>query len=225
MLHYIYYLHKKGRVRVKRWIFLIGLILILAACNSSPSPDNNSEENDQEQNDVENENSDDTAYDIDDEDGDVDEEEAEPSDNEDGDANQESNEVGTDDGADKKSSENKGNEKSKEEQLIDVTYDIFAAQRNLDYDYLESILSEGTTLDRDKNIFNFNNVKYPHEQELLDEVEEEHLEYRYIHEESNDSIIVGFAAIDYDTESSFTIDFQYIKENSQWKMNDMDLNK
>jgi len=225
MLHYIYYLQKKGRVRVKKWIFLIGLILILAACNSSPSPDNNSEENDQEQNDVENENSDDSASDIDDEDGDVDEEEAEPSDNEDGDANQESNEVGTDDGTDKKSSENKGNEKSTEEQLIDVTYDIFAAQRNLDYDYLESILSEGTTLDRDKNIFNFNNVKYPHEQELLDEVEEEHLEYRFIHEESNDSIIVGFAAIDYETESSFTIDFQYIKENGQWKMNDMDLNK
>lgn len=153
------------------------------------------------------------------------EEEPEHVDNNDEAEDQDSDGIEEEVEGDKKSSDNKGNEKSTEDQLVDVTYDIFAAQRKLDFDYLESVLSKGSKIDRDKKVFIFNNVKYPHEQEILDGIKEEHLEYRYTHEEDKDSIIVGFAAIDYENESSFTIDFQYIKENGNWKMNDMDINK
>src|SRR5690625_3204851 len=201
---------------MKRIVFLIGIILILAACNS-PSQNDEIEENNREQTDLGN-NDESTS-----EPNNIrEEDEGGASDNNgEGDTNLVENE----DEQDKISSDNKGNEKSTEDQLVDLTYNIFAAQRNLDYDYLESVLSEGSTLDKDKKMFTFNNVKYPHEQELLDEVQEDHLEYRYINDENEDYIIVGFAAIDYENESSFTIDFQYIKENGEWKMNDMDVNK
>jgi len=199
---------------LKRLIILLGMILILAACNS-PSQNDGIEENNSEQNEAE---TNDESV------SNQDEEETETTDNEEK-TNKDSEAV-DDNEEDKKSSDNnKGNEKSIEDQLVDLTYDIFAAQRNLDYDYLESVLSEGSTLDKDKKMFTFNNVKYPHEQELLDEIQEDHLEYRYINDENEDYIIVGFAAIDYENESSFTIDFQYIKENGEWKMNDMDVNK
>gem|GEM_PF-2966905 len=196
---------------MKRLIILLGMILILAACNSPSQNDGieESEQNEAETNDESVSNQD--------------EEETETTDNEEN-ATQDSEAVDENE-EDNNSSDNKGNEKSTEDQLVDLTYNIFAAQRNLDYDYLESVLSEGSTLDKDKKMFTFNNVKYPHEQELLDEVQEDHLEYRYINDENEDYIIVGFAAIDYENESSFTIDFQYIKENGEWKMNDMDVNK
>src|SRR5690625_2880643 len=201
---------------MKRIVFLIGIILILAACNS-PSQNDEIEENNREQTDLGN-NDESTS-----EPNNIrEEDEGGASDNNgEGDTNLVENE----DNGDKKSSDNKGNEKSTEDQLVDLTYDIFAAQRNLDYDYLESVLSEGSTLDRDKDMFIFNNVKYPHEQELLSDVKEEHLEFRYINDENEEYTIIGFAAIDYENESSFTIDFQYIHENGKWKLNDMEIGR
>src|SRR5690625_808551 len=187
------------------------MILIIAACNS-PSQTEGIDESEQHEAETNDESI-----------ANQDEQETETRKNEEN-ANQDSEAVDENE-EDNNSSDNKGNEKSTEDQLVDLTYNIFAAQRNLDYDYLESVLSEGSTLDKDKKMFTFNNVKYPHEQELLDEVQEDHLEYRYINDENEDYIIVGFAAIDYENESSFTIDFQYIKENGEWKMNDMDVNK
>ena len=114
-------------------------------------------------------------------------------------------------------------EASAEDALKELSYKIFAAQREEDYDFLEDKLSKGASLDKGSNTFTFDNVDYPHEMEFV-QTEEDNIEYRYIHEVDADTIIVGFGIVDKKTELSFTIDFEYIKENGEWKMNDMDKN-
>lgn len=116
-------------------------------------------------------------------------------------------------------------EASGEEELIDLTHEIFDAQNEKDYEFLQSILSKGSKLDEENDKFIFENVTYPHEQEFLTEEDIGELEFRYTHEEDADATIVGYAAVNYETESSFTIDFQFIREDGNWKMNDMDINK
>ncbi|MEI3613405.1 lipoprotein [Pseudogracilibacillus sp. SO30301A] len=117
------------------------------------------------------------------------------------------------------------NEKDKHQEIVDLAYDIFDAQNDNDYDFLQSVISKGTKLDKKNTIFIFENVTYPHEQEFLTDDDLGELELRYTHEENADSVIVGFGAIDYENESSFVIDFEFIKEDGKWKMNDMDINK
>lgn len=117
------------------------------------------------------------------------------------------------------------NEGNVEEDLVALTKKIFTAQNNYDYDFLASVLSKGSKLDKENNKFIFENVTYPHEQELLTEENAGNLEFRYTHENNPDSMIVGFAAIDYENESSYVIDFEFIREDGKWKMNDMDINK
>lgn|SRR5690625_1072938 len=119
----------------------------------------------------------------------------------------------------------KKSEKNDEQQLIDMANKIFTAQKKKDFDYLESVRSSGTKIDRKNALFSFNNVTYPHEQPFLTEDDLGEIEHRFVHETDEGSIIVGFGIINYETESSFTVDFEFVKENGSWKMNDMDLNK
>lgn len=121
--------------------------------------------------------------------------------------------------------EKKAKEKNDYQHLIDMANKIFTAQKKQDFDYLESIRSSGTKIDKKNAAFTFNNVTYPHEQPFLTEEELGEIEYRFTHETDDGSVIVGFGIINYETESSFTVDFEFVKENGSWKMNDMDLNK
>lgn len=122
-------------------------------------------------------------------------------------------------------SESEDPETEEHEDLVDVTYDIFAAQNELDYDFLNSILSKGSKLDKENNTFSFENVTYPHEQEFLTEKNARDLEFRYTHENDDGSVIVGLAAMNHEEGYSYVIDFTYIQEDGKWKMNDMDINK
>src|SRR5699024_9028397 len=124
----------------------------------------------------------------------------------------------------KKDKEEKQEDGSNHQELIDLAYAILDAQDKKDYTYLQSVLSSGSSLNKKKNEFSFEEVTYPHTQEFLTEKDIGELEIRYTHEE-NDLVIVGFGAINYETESSFVIDFQFVKEDSAWKMKDMDINK
>lgn len=116
-------------------------------------------------------------------------------------------------------------EKGTEQYLIDLAHDIFQAQKERDFDYLQSIISSGTKIDRDEAMFSFENVTYPHEQPFLTEDDLGEIEFRFIHETDEKSMIVGFGVINYETEFSYTVDFEFVQENDEWKMNDMDLNK
>src|SRR5690625_5266726 len=107
------------------------------------------EENTPEQNEIENDD-DSVSYE---DDGELVEEEPEHVDDNDDAEDKESDGIEEEVEEDKKSSDNKGNEKSTEDQLVDLTYKIFSAQRNLDFDYLESVLSDGSKVDRKKKIF------------------------------------------------------------------------
>lgn len=111
-----------------------------------------------------------------------------------------------------------------EKELKDLGFEIFKAQKEEDYDFLKSILAKGASLDQSSKTFSFKDVTYPHDQEFI-QVKQSDVEYRYIHEENDKNMTVGFAVVDYETESSFTIDFQFVKEKNKWKMKDMDMNK
>lgn len=115
-------------------------------------------------------------------------------------------------------------EKPTEEQLTELGFNIFEAQRNEDYNYLKEVLSKGSSLNKENKSFTFENVTYPHEQKFI-QANKDDIEFRYTHEENAETFIVGFAVIDYEAESSFTIDFQFMKQDGEWKMNDMDMNK
>lgn len=117
----------------------------------------------------------------------------------------------------------KESEKSGQE-LVDLGFDIFKAQQEEDYGFLASILAKGASLDKSAKTFSFEDVTYPHEQEFI-QAKQSDVEYRYTHEEDDSHVIVGFAVVDDDMESSFTIDFQFVKEGKNWKMRDMDMNK
>ncbi|MBO1003664.1 hypothetical protein ACFSKI_12615 [Pseudogracilibacillus auburnensis] len=121
-----------------------------------------------------------------------------------------------------KNEEPEGNE---HDELVELTNNIFNAQFNKDYDFLQSILSKGSKLDKENNKFMFENVTYPHEQALFTEKTAGDLEFRYTNENNADSVVVGFAAVDYEKEYSFVIDFEFVQEDGKWKMNDMDVNK
>lgn len=108
--------------------------------------------------------------------------------------------------------------------IVHLAYDIFAAQDRKDYGFLESIAAKGTTVDRKNNKFKFENVTYPFEMEFFTKEELGTLEFRYTHEEDG-VIIVGFGAINYKEESSFVVDFEFVKEDGKWKMRSMDINK
>lgn len=111
------------------------------------------------------------------------------------------------------------------DELIDLAMEIFKAQEEKDYAFLESILSSGAELDKTTNMFMFNDIIYPHEQEFLTEKKAADIEHRYIHDEEIKSVIVGFAATDYENEYNYVIDFEFVLEDGSYKMNDMDINK
>jgi len=205
---------------MKKWVVLLAALLLLAACGQAGSgqgEENNPLDDEQENIDDGNDLQDDIDENDEPETDELNDSEKDDNGTSSKDENDDSNE--TDD-----SSEGDKEEKTTEEILVDLTYDVFTAQREKDYAFLESIISKRTSLDKDKDIFSFENVTYPHKQELLT-IPEDDLEYRYPHEVDAETMIIGFAAIDYENESSFTIDFEYIKENGEWKMNDMDINK
>lgn len=109
--------------------------------------------------------------------------------------------------------------------LVDFTLAIFKAQTENDYVFLESVLSSGSKLDKQTNMFTFNNATYPHDQEFLTDKNAADLEHRYVHDDDKNSVIVGFAASDYESEYNYVIDFEFILEDGSYKMNDMDINK
>lgn len=109
-------------------------------------------------------------------------------------------------------------------EIVHLAYDIFAAQDREDYQFLESVAAKGTTIDRENNKFKFENVTYPFEMEFFTKEELGTLEFRYTHEEDG-VVIVGFGAINYKEESSFVVDFEFVKEDGKWKMRSMDINK
>lgn len=107
--------------------------------------------------------------------------------------------------------------------IVHLAYDIFAAQDRKDYDFLQSVAAEGTTIDRTNNKFSFENVTYPFEMEFFTKKDLGALELRYTHEE--DAIVhVGFGAINYEEESSFVVEFEFVKEGGAWKLLSMDVN-
>lgn len=110
-------------------------------------------------------------------------------------------------------------------QLETLTLHIFEAQNENDYDFLQAVLSSGSSLNEEHHIFTFENTTYPHEQEFIVVDDAKDLEHRYTHEVESGIANVGFASIDYEKEYSYVIEFEYVDEDGRWKLNDMDINK
>src|SRR5699024_8884027 len=78
-----------------------------------------------------------------------------------------------------KKNEDDSDDKYVEEKLKELSLKIFAAQRDEDYDYLESILTDAGSIDKDGNVFHFEG-EYEHDIDFVQEPED-NLEYRYVH--------------------------------------------
>lgn len=129
---------------------------------------------------------------------------------------------------DKSSSSHQGNEeknKDLEHGVVALAYEIFDAQDKKDYSFLESVAAKGTKVDKENNQFVFEDVTYPFEMEFFTKEDLGELEYRYAHEKDANHVIVGFGAIHTGDQSSFVIDFEFVKEDGKWKMKSMDINK
>jgi len=110
-----------------------------------------------------------------------------------------------------------------EQMLISMAEKVMEAQFNKDTDYLKSVISKGTKIEGAS--FSFNDVTYPHKQEFFTKETASELSFRYPHKNSEESYIIGYAAIDKVNDYSFVIDFEFVLEDGEWKMNDMDVNK
>src|SRR5690625_850114 len=140
---------------VKKWLLLIGLVIVLVACNNENSVN---EENDVNVNNNDNES-------LNEDNNNNDEEVIEN--------NTEDNEEETNNDGVENNGENDNNTSeagSTEDILTEKVYKILEAQREYDYDYLTSVLSDGSELNQENNTFTFNNVAYPHDQEFLEEI-------------------------------------------------------
>src|SRR5699024_2611625 len=91
--------------------------------------------------------------------------------------------------SDNANEEDESDDKSVEEQLKELSLKIFAAQRDEDYDYLESILTDAGSIDKDGNVFHFEG-EYEHDIDFVQEPED-NLEYRYVHESDDHTVFVG----------------------------------
>lgn len=134
---------------------------------------------------------------------------------------------GSKDKSDNKTTEKNTEKKSdsQHQSVIDLAHQIFEAQKEQNYSFLESHISKGTKVDRNNNILIFEDVTYPHEQDFLTEADLGEIEFRFTHENDNGSVIVGFALVNYEEEMSYVVEFEFVQEDGNWKMNDMDLNK
>lgn len=209
---------------MKKLIVFIGLVFLLAACNSQTSETSN-EANEVNDADLDQEVvQDEQAPDEEVETKEIESEEPvteESTTN----ADKPAKTSQTQQSKEQEKATNNGEEENEHQHLIDLAYQIFDAQREQNYTFLESIISKGTKLDKENDMFYFENVTYPHEQPFLTKEDQGKIEFRYTHENNKDSVIVGFGLINYEAELSYVVDFEFVNENGTWKMNDMDMNK
>ena len=229
----------------KNWfvgIIALVFILVLSACSGSSEDDSaepedvkgkdsqieekeqketesSDDESEEEEASEEDEETDDSAEESDDNDEETDDSAGESDDNDEE----------TDD-SDKESDDNDEATDSDEEDfsydtLIELGFDIFEAQVEEDYDFLESVLSEGSSVNKDDNTLQFDNVTYPHEYEFISKEDYQVLSERYINGDEKEGVTVGYDITDFETESSYVIDTEFIKEDGKWKINDIDVNK
>src|SRR5699024_9619774 len=118
--------------------------------------------------------------------------------------------------------EDESDDKSVEEQLKELSRTIFAAQRDEDYDYLESMLVDAGSIDKDGKVFHVEG-EYEDDIDFVQEPDD-NFEYRYVHESDDHTVFVGYGITDYETESSYTIDFEFVQLDGEWKMQSMDKN-
>lgn len=209
---------------MKKLIVFIGLVFLLAACNSQTSETSN------EANEVNDADLDQEV--VQDEQAPDEEVETKEIESEEPETEESTTRVDkpaktsqTQQSKEQEKATNNGEEENEHQHLIDLAYQIFDAQREQNYTFLESIISKGTKLDKENNMFYFENVTYPHEQPFLTKEDQGKIEFRYTHENNKDSVIVGFGLINYEAELSYVVDFEFVNENGTWKMNDMDMNK
>lgn len=209
---------------MKKLIVFIGLVFLLAACNSQTSETSN-EANEVNDADLDQEVvQDEQAPDEEVETKEIESEEPvteESTTN----ADKPAKTSQTQQSKEQEKATNNGEEENEHQHLIDLAYQVFDAQREQNYTFLESIISKGTKLDKENDMFYFENVTYPHEQPFLTKEDQGKIEFRYTHENNKDSVIVGFGLINYEAELSYVVDFEFVNENGTWKMNDMDMNK
>lgn len=152
-----------------------------------------------------------------------------PADKSDANKNEENNKSSTEDKAETKPTKKDTWEKPskidnmKHLDLVHLSYDILAAQDKKDYAYLESVVAKGTKLDRKANKFHFESASSPFDMDFYTKEKGDNLEVRYTHEEG-DLVNVGIAVTNYETESSYVYEFEFVKESSKWKLLSMDLN-
>lgn len=209
---------------MKKLIVFIGLVFLLAACNSQTSETSN-EANEVNDADLDQEVvQDEQAPDEEVETKEIESEEPETEESTTS-ADKPAKTSQTQQSKEQEKATNNGEEENEHQHLIDLAYQIFDAQREQNYTFLESIISKGTKLDKENDMFYFENVTYPHEQPFLTKEDQGKIEFRYTHENNKDSVIVGFGLINYEAELSYVVDFEFVNENGTWKMNDMDMNK
>ncbi len=223
----------------KRWLVILAFILVLAlaACGSTGKEEpkdvseksnkttekNNNEATDEA--DKEEIDQDDEAVEEKEEETTIEKKPSEQEETADTNESEASSENSDDKEQSNEESANKEEEDIDEEDMIDLAYLAFDAQAEEDYDYLESILSEGSTLNKENNTIQFDNVTYPHEYEFLSKKDRDFLSERYVQIKGDSKVLLGFEVTDYSDESSYVIDVVYLKENGEWKLNDMDINK
>src|SRR5699024_3379917 len=122
-------------------------------------------------------------------------------------------------------SEDEDNEDFSYDTLIELGFYILVAQVVEEYDYLESLLSEGSRVYIDNNTLQFDNITYLHEYECISEEDYQVLSERYVNGNEKEGVTIGYDVTDFETESSYVIDTEFIKEDGKWKINDIDVNK
>ncbi len=103
---------------------------------------------------------------------------------------------------------------------LNLSFKLFDAMNTADYDYLQSVLSSTSKLDRDNNRFIFEGDGYYHEQQFIG-TSLATLEFRF-YDFSGDTFLLGFASVGEDGNASSYLEF--IMENGELLFHDLKTN-
>lgn len=124
-----------------------------------------------------------------------------------------------------KNESNQNQEAAKQESVDQVAKKVITSQNSGDYATLKKYLAKNVKLNEAKKELTISDVEYPGQVELISGMKKEDIEHRFTNDDDPKNVIVGYAAIDYEAEMSYTIEMTFIPDGNLWKLKNMQINK
>lgn len=106
-------------------------------------------------------------------------------------------------------------------EILNTSFKLFSGDE--DNNYIESIMSEDVTLEKENNkLVTVNDKSNEIDLDFLNNLNFNNLQYRFFILESPESATIGFAKVE--NEMNIEIYLEFVKQNEEWKLNNFKTN-